>query len=237
MAACTSAPYLPNDRTAGEISVEQARGMLVAAVGRNRHSGMGMRFTTNKVSITEDGKVVAPATIRIPALSDIATISAYDRSIWSTGADGKSLRLILIYGDDADTLRAANALYVLKQNAIKANKEADVYQTAFAASLAEHRKTVAANSPLPEEANKYKVQAEGAVRDKAFDDAADYYAEALKIAPWWPAGHYNRSLILAEIGDYESAQQEMKRYLQLVPDASNVLAAQDKIYEWERKAK
>jgi len=78
------------------------------------------------------------------------------------------------------------------------------------------------------------VQAEGAVRDKEFNDAADYYAAALKIAPWWPVGHFNRALVLGEAGDYDMAKREMNYYLLLVPDASNARAAQDKIYDWAR---
>lgn len=66
------------------------------------------------------------------------------------------------------------------------------------------------------------------MRDKAFDDAADFYAEVLKIAPWWPTGHFNRALVLGETGDYEIAKHEMKHYLQLVPDMPNARAAQDK---------
>lgn len=127
-----------------------------------------------------------------------------------------------------------NALHVLKKNAIKQKKESAEYDTGFAASLADYRKKAAANAALPEEANKYKVQAEGAVRDKAFVDAADLYAAALNIAPWWPAGHFNRALVLGEGGDYEMATREMNYYLQLVPHAPNARAAQNKIYEWAR---
>ncbi len=127
-----------------------------------------------------------------------------------------------------------NALYVLQQNAIKEKRGADEYDASFAASLADYRRKAASNAALPEEANKYKVQAEGAVRDKELDDAADFYAEALKIAPWWPVGRFNRALVLGEAGDYEMAKREMKHYLQLVPDAPNARAAQNKIYEWER---
>lgn len=93
---------------------------------------------------------------------------------------------------------------------------------------------VAMKLALSEEARKYKVQAEGAVRDKKFKDAADLYKEALDVAPWWPEGHFNRALVLGETGDYEMAMREMKRYLQIVPDAPNARAAQDKIYDWER---
>jgi tetratricopeptide (TPR) repeat protein len=127
-----------------------------------------------------------------------------------------------------------NALHVLQQNAIKQKKVVGEYDANFATSLANYRNKVTSNTPLPEEANKYKVQAEGAVRDKQFDDAVDYYAKALRIAPWWPAGHFNRALVLGEAGDYEIAMREMKYYLQLAPDAPNARAAQDKIYDWER---
>lgn len=89
---------------------------------------------------------------------------------------------------------------------------------------------------LPEDARRFKVQAEGAVRDKEFTDAVGLYGQALKIAPWWPEGHFNRALVLGEVGQFEAAIFEMKRYLLLSPDAPNARAAQDKIYVWERKA-
>jgi len=73
---------------------------------------------------------------------------------------------------------------------------------------------------LPEEARKFKVQA--AVR----------YFDALKIAPWWPEGHFNRALLLGEAGNYEKAVVEMRKYLMLVPEAPDARAAQDKIYGW-----
>jgi regulator of sirC expression with transglutaminase-like and TPR domain len=79
------------------------------------------------------------------------------------------------------------------------------------------------------------VQAESAVREKRLADAVRLYQSALKIVPWWPEGHFNRSLVLAELNRYGEAISEMKRYLALVPDAPNARAAQDKIYEWEGK--
>jgi predicted Zn-dependent protease len=120
------------------------------------------------------------------------------------------------------------------RNAEKKARDADEYETFFKASLADNRKKAASNTAIPEEAYRYKVQAEGAVRDKAFGEAADYYAKALKIAPWWPVGHFNRALVLGEAGDYALARREMNYYLQLAPDAPNARAAQDKIYDWER---
>jgi tetratricopeptide (TPR) repeat protein len=97
------------------------------------------------------------------------------------------------------------------------------------------RKYLAANPKpgLPEEARKYKVQAEFAMQEKQFDKAAGLYGKALEIAPWWPEGHFNRALILGETKKYWEAMREMKRYLLLAPNASNARAAQDKIYQWE----
>lgn len=89
---------------------------------------------------------------------------------------------------------------------------------------------------LTEDLRRLKVQAEGAVRDRNFEDAADLYEQALGIAPWWPEGHFNRALILAEVGDYDLAIGEMKRYLLLEPAAPNARAVKDRIYDWERKA-
>lgn len=86
---------------------------------------------------------------------------------------------------------------------------------------------------FPEEARKFKVQAEFAVREKQFGKAAELYGKALEIAPWWPEGHFNRAQILGEEKKYRDAMREMKRYLMLVPDSSNARAAQDKIYQWD----
>jgi formylglycine-generating enzyme required for sulfatase activity len=86
---------------------------------------------------------------------------------------------------------------------------------------------------FPEEARKYKVQAEFAVQEKQFTKAVEFYGKALDIAPWWPEGHFNRALILGETKKYWDAMREMKRYLLLAPDATNARSAQDKIYQWE----
>ena len=95
---------------------------------------------------------------------------------------------------------------------------------------------VIASLELPEEVRKLKMQAEGAVRNHKFEEAAELYGKVLDIAPEWTVGHYNRAIVLAEIHEYSTAITEMKRYLTLVPDAPDARAAQDKIYEWERKA-
>jgi hypothetical protein len=90
---------------------------------------------------------------------------------------------------------------------------------------------------FPEEARKFKVQAEFAVQEKQFDRAAELYGKVLEITPWWPQGHFNRALILGELKQYHVAMREMKMYVRLAPDAPDARAAQDRIYQWEGVAK
>jgi len=106
--------------------------------------------------------------------------------------------------------------------------------SAFQAVVAEYR-AATAKPQLPEQARKFKVQAEDAINEKQFDEAAAAYAKALEIAPWWPEGHFNRALVFSNIRDFAGAVDEMQRYLALVPDAPDARAAQDKIYAWQRK--
>ncbi|MHB8454492.1 MAG: hypothetical protein ACYDDO_07280, partial [Acidiferrobacterales bacterium] len=89
---------------------------------------------------------------------------------------------------------------------------------------------------LPEAAHRYEVQAEDAVRHNQLGDAADLYEQATEAAPWWPAAHYDRALVLANTQDYDDAVMEMKHYLVLVPDAPNARAARDQMYIWEHRA-
>jgi tetratricopeptide (TPR) repeat protein len=103
--------------------------------------------------------------------------------------------------------------------------------------LAAQRYRSAPTKPqLPEDAVRYKVQAEFMVKQKRFAEAADLFDQALDIAPWWPAGHYNRGLILGELKDYPEGIASLQRYLKLEPEAASARAVQLKIYEWETLA-
>jgi hypothetical protein len=33
------------------------------------------------------------------------------------------------------------------------------------------------------------------------DGAAEFYDQALAVAPWWPERHYSRALVLAEVNE------------------------------------
>lgn len=91
-------------------------------------------------------------------------------------------------------------------------------------------------SPKPtvsESIRRFAVMAEDSVNNEQFLDAIDDYESALRIAPWWPQGHYNAALILGKLGYYDEAIDHMKKYLMLAPDAPNARAAQDQIYRWQ----
>lgn len=94
-----------------------------------------------------------------------------------------------------------------------------------------------AKPPLPESANRYRVLAEDAFKEKDFYKAIDYYNKGLEIYPLWPAGQFNAALICGELKLYTEAVGHMQRYLALVPDAKDAKAAREKIYIWEEKAK
>lgn len=147
----------------------------------------------------------------------------------------KGANLRLVYGAyeldqmDAAGRRIADALYVLARD-YAAHELSD---EAFAAIAERYR---AEKPAFPEEARRFRVQAEAAVSEKLFGEAADKYEAALRAAPWWPEGRFNRALVLGELERHGEAIKEMKRYLALAPEAANARAAQDKIYAWEAAA-
>jgi len=124
-----------------------------------------------------------------------------------------------------------DALLVLKD---AAQKFAETDEARFQEALSQYPASVARPS-VPESARRFEVQAEAAVSDTDFGAAADLYEQALEIVPWWPADHFNLALVLGELDDAPEAIVEMKRYLALAPNAPNARAAQDKIYDWQRK--
>jgi len=90
---------------------------------------------------------------------------------------------------------------------------------------------------LPEDARRYGVQATTAAENKSYDEAIALLTKSLGVAPWWAEGHFNRALLLSNQNRYQEAVTSMKQFLMLAPNAPDARAAQDKIYEWELKAK
>jgi tetratricopeptide (TPR) repeat protein len=90
---------------------------------------------------------------------------------------------------------------------------------------------------ISESARKYMVQAAKATEEKKYPESINLWYKALSISPYYPLAYYNRALLKGLLGDYQSAIVDMKKYVQLSPNANDVRVAQDKMYEWEGKMK
>lgn len=128
-------------------------------------------------------------------------------------------------------MRLTDAFYVLKNYPLVTQRQEENFRRA-----AQWFREQNPRPQLPEEARRSRVQAEFAVEQKRFGDAVRFYQEALKVAPWWPEGYYNRALILSELKRYPEAIVEMRRFLALEPEHRQARAAQDQIYKWESVA-
>jgi tetratricopeptide (TPR) repeat protein len=144
---------------------------------------------------------------------------------WVYFTAGNSLYLAAIPAGRATSI--ASALVVIK-NAPSLQEQ----QATFDTQARAYRDATV--KPVPGEGvRRYRVQAEAAVSETRFQDAANLYAKALYITPWWPEGHFNTALILGDLRQYDRAIDHMKKYLALVPNAPDARAAQDRVYVWE----
>lgn len=91
--------------------------------------------------------------------------------------------------------------------------------------------------PHTEALRRVQVQVESTIKAHNTIAAATLYRDALRNAAGWPEGHFNLALLYGELEFYAEAVNAMKKYLYLIPNAPDARAAQDKIYEWELKAK
>lgn len=236
LAACvtTTPGYAPSDIATQSMSREQARAILIKQLKGSYicYDRVGNFSTVAKAYVTSKRLFITDANGResVITLKTLPPLTCFNLDDCLPIASQPEL-IVCRQNFGGGASRIADALYVLKRDA--SSRPGD-YDAHFDASLPEYRRIATSDIEIPENAVKFKVQAEGAVRDKQFDLAADLYFEALQLVPWWPVGHFNRALVLGEIGEYDDAILEMQRYVQLVPDAANARAAQDKIYDWER---
>ena len=237
IAACAVAPDVPVTEIRQPLSVREARMELRKLRGYSLCTGTSAAAscsnTIKTIALRSDALIINGnrhyelAKLPAPLISyshfdSAPTFIAISEGGWIyTGLGPRA-------NEQAD--RFANAILILKR---AAGADARAQDEGNFEKAAEAYQAVAVKPSLPEDARRYKVQAEGAVRDKRFEDAADLFSQALDVAPWWPEGHFNRALVLGETGDFNAAILEMKRYLRLEPAAANARAAQDKIYVWE----
>lgn len=90
---------------------------------------------------------------------------------------------------------------------------------------------------VPEYVRKLTVQATSFVEDKNYSQAIEYYQRALTACPYYPLARFNMAMLHATMRDFRSAILQMNAYMRLAPDAPDIRAAQDKIYEWELRVK
>lgn len=90
---------------------------------------------------------------------------------------------------------------------------------------------------IPEFVRKFTVQAGSYVEEKNYSMAIDFYLRALNTCPFYPLARFNLAMLFASVQDFNRAILHMNLYMKLVPDAKDIRAAQDKIYEWELKVK
>jgi len=87
---------------------------------------------------------------------------------------------------------------------------------------------------VSEEQRKYIVQANSSVQQHQYIGAVELFNKAIELDPTaYPAAYSNLALLSAQISNFYAAIYYMKKYLLLVPDASDARSGQDKIYEWE----
>jgi tetratricopeptide (TPR) repeat protein len=138
-----------------------------------------------------------------------------------------------VWSDEADAQNFADAFNRLLYAVYRNEKSAEL-QTFSAAAQAWRENPV--KPPLGPEADRHRILAENAIKEKNLDDAVEHFENALEIQPMWPAGWFNLALIYAEQNDYADACDRMQHYLELVPDAPDAKDAREQIVIWEDKA-
>lgn len=85
-------------------------------------------------------------------------------------------------------------------------------------------------------AERHKVLAEAAARDRNFELAIEHFEAALETDPTWPSGNFNLALLYEEAEDWGEAMRYMRRFLLLEPNSREAPAARQKLIIWEDRA-
>ena len=93
--------------------------------------------------------------------------------------------------------------------------------------------------PVPEEARKHNIKGGALSKDakspEDFIQARDEFAQATRLAPWYPDARLNLALALESVGDYPSAMANLKLYQLFKLSDADARSVQDKIYVLEAK--
>lgn len=88
---------------------------------------------------------------------------------------------------------------------------------------------------LPEKAKNLMRKADNAFNEKENEEATKLYKEFLDIAPEYPYGWYNLAVVYSRVGNYEMAIADMRRYLEVFPDAPDAQIVRNTISDWHQK--
>lgn len=123
------------------------------------------------------------------------------------------------------SLHAYQSRCILNYN----ESQLEVFRSALDEALKQGRTTI-----ITEGQRRLIVQANAANEKKDYNGALQLYEEVAEIDHYsYPTAYYNMALIAAQLGKYEEAIHYMKKYILLEPNAPDLRASKDKIYEWE----
>jgi tetratricopeptide (TPR) repeat protein len=192
------------------------------------------RWRMARVDISYDGEMepAAPRSVAYDAMQRIGVVADWGHR--GVSMDGQWYLWCRIADSDrrhACARLLADYFYVhkVRWEFIKAS------DARFEETLEKYRDP-ASRPAFPEEARRYKVQAEQAVQNKRFVEAVNGYVMAVRTAPWWSEGYYNLALLNGELEQQEEAVRMMKRFIVLEPQSPLARAAQDQVYRWEALA-
>jgi hypothetical protein len=156
---------------------------------------------------------------------------------WSAlgwGGMGGMVPMQFIWSEEADAQNFADAFNRLLYAAFRDEGPAELL-TFSAAAKAWRENPV--KPPLSPVADRERILAENAIKERNLDSAVEHYENGLEAQPMWPAGWFNLALIYAEQNNYADATDRMKHYLELAPDAPDAKDAREQMIIWEDKAK
>lgn len=232
LTGCTTT-YHATPADTRDLSPAQARELLIQTAQSNAFCSKGgtVTLTSRKLKVAcigSEGRM----SYRFTENPSFVATQVYGNECVQYKTDQGTPKCALYWRGPSARANAQNFVKAWQVMADAAPALDSLQEAAFDRAAQDYR-SAAVKPQLPEDAVRYKTQAEFAVKQKRFDDAADLFELALGVAPWWPAGHYNRGLILGELEDYAEAIHELQKYLTLEPEAANAKAVQLRIYEWE----
>jgi len=139
----------------------------------------------------------------------------------------------MITGSLPELKKAADNLYFIQKSlenlTEKLNKELALFEL-----IAAKYRALSVKPQITEEQRRLIVQANAYTQKQDYAGAIDRYNKTLEFNPTsYPEAYFNLALLHEQQRLYTFAITYMKKYLMLIPDASDARSAQDKIYEWE----